>query len=158
MKFIPFIFATLCFLIAATSYAADAYSVSYVYDGDTVKLRSAQGEFKLRLVDIDAPERNQAYGLISRRALISLCQGPQIVVTAEISSKDKYNRFLGKLHCNHIDASTYLAERGLAWHYARYSSDRIIYHAALNSRQQKLGLWAVNNPIAPWLWRREHRY
>jgi len=75
-----------------------------VYDGDTVKLRSnnSQDEFKLRLSDIDAPERNQSYGLKSRRALMKLCKGENITVTARISGIDKYQRSLGKLECNGI--------------------------------------------------------
>lgn len=162
MAFIRFIFTSLCMLMAASGNAAilpDAsapYVVSYVYDGDTVKLRNAEGEFKLRLTDIDAPERNQDYGLKSRRALIKLCQGSHILVTAQIVGTDKYNRSLGRLQCNHVDASTYLAERGLAWHYAQYSSDIGIYNAVLKARQQKYGLWASNKPIAPWTWRRYH--
>lgn len=48
--------------------------ISYFYDGDTVKIKDAGREFKLRLTDIDAPERNQTYGLKSRRALISFCK------------------------------------------------------------------------------------
>jgi len=127
--------------------------VSYVYDSDTVKLRSANGEFKLRLTDIDAPERNQEYGLKARRALIQLCQGNDILVTAQITGTDQYHRSLGKLQCNHIDASTYLAEHGWAWHYEQYSNDINLHNAALQARRQKLGLWASKNPVPPWVWR-----
>ena len=163
MRIISCMFLGISLLITATSYAADAYTVSYVYDGDTVKLHpinsnepnnkvntlNQANDFKLRLTDIDAPERNQAYGLKSRRALIKLCQGNNILVTAQIVAKDKYLRSLGRLQCNHIDASLYLAEQGLAWHYAKYSSDIDIYNAALKARQQRLGLWADDNPIPP---------
>lgn len=58
-------------LVMACSLPAFALEIIYFYDGDTVKIRDANKEFKLRLTDIDAPERNQAYGLKSRRALIS---------------------------------------------------------------------------------------
>ena len=129
------IFLGISLFITATSYAAETYTVSYVYDGDTVKLHpinsnepndkvnalNQANNVKLRLTDIDAPERNQAYGLKSRRALIKLCQGNNILVTAQIVAQDKYLRSLGRLQCNHIDASIYLAEQGLAWHYAKYS-------------------------------------
>jgi len=73
-------FTCIClYLCIATSQAEEStYTVTYVYDGDTVKLRpiasnDSQDEFKLRLTDIDAPERNQSYGLKSRRALMKLC-------------------------------------------------------------------------------------
>lgn len=157
MQCIRLIFASFCFLITSSSPAAETpYIVSYVYDGDTVKLRNLDGEVKLRLADIDAPERNKAYGKKARRTLIKLCLGSNIIVAAEITGTDKYNRSLGRLHCNHIDTSIYLAEHGLAWHYAQYSSDVSIYNAALKARQQKRGLWKNKNPMPPWAWRQNH--
>jgi micrococcal nuclease len=156
-----FLFATLCLQIPAAHAAETLYKVIYVYDGDTVKLRpvtsnNPKDEFKLRLTDIDAPERNQNYGLKSRRALIQLCQGKNITATTEIVAKDKYGRSLGRLQCNQVDASLYLAEQGLAWDPDNYSTDFEIYNAARTARQQGRGLWADDNPIAPWDWRREH--
>ncbi|MEY3883213.1 MAG: hypothetical protein RIS87_957 [Pseudomonadota bacterium] len=148
----------------SSSYTSNkTYTVSYIYDGDTVKLRELEAydsadELKLRLTDIDAPERNQAFGLKARRALIKLCYGKNIIATVKLSGTDKYNRALGRLRCNNIDASLYLAERGLAWHYAQYSSDVEIYKAAQNARRLTLGLWADDNPIPPWVWRHQHLY
>lgn len=77
--------AALLLLLTTTSHADDRYIVDYVYDGDTVKLRNADGEIKLRLNDIDAPERNQACGLKARRTLTQLCKGPNIPVTIIIT-------------------------------------------------------------------------
>ncbi len=161
MQTIRFIILSISLLIANTSYAQNTYIVSYVYDGDTVKLRplnanGSQDELKLRLTDIDAPERNQAYGLKSRRALINLCKGSNIIVTAQITGTDKYHRSLGRLQCDHIDASLYLAERGLAWHYAQYSKDIEIQQAAQNARRLGLGLWTDDKPTPPWVWRHQH--
>lgn len=171
--------ALICILLLVTtlSHAEDSlgsdstYIVTYVYDGDTVKLsridrygstdaskaNNSQDEFKLRLNDIDAPERNQAYGLKSRRALIDLCYGASIIATVKISGIDKYHRALGRLQCNNVDASLHLAERGLAWHYAQYSSDVEIDKASKNARRLTLGLWADDNPIPPWVWRRQFK-
>ena len=163
----------LCLCIATSQAEDSTYTVSdikitdvkvaYVYDGDTVKLRpitsnDTQDDFKLRLTDIDAPERNQSFGLKSRRALIKLCKGKNINVTAKISGTDKYQRSLGRLECNGIDASVYLAKHGLAWFYRQYSNDTAIDNAARNARQLALGLWADKYPIAPWQWRQLHRY
>lgn len=148
-------------LISITAHAEESlYKVIYVYDGDTVKLRpidsiSAQDEFKLRLTDIDAPERNQSFGLISRRALMKLCKGKNIIAKAQISGTDKYQRTLGRLQCNGVDASYYLAEHGLAWFYSQYSKDTDLYEAAQNAKRLTLGLWAEENPIPPWDWRHQ---
>jgi len=158
-----FCFTCICFCLFITSSHAETgvYKVTYVYDGDTVNLRpidsnDRQDEFKMRLTDIDAPEHNQDFGLKSRRALIKLCQGKNIIATAQISGIDKYQRSLGRMQCNQVDASYYMAEHGFAWYYAQYSNDVAIYKAAKNARRLTLGLWADEKPIAPWIWRHEH--
>ncbi|MDP1658690.1 MAG: thermonuclease family protein [Methylotenera sp.] len=158
--------AFICFslLTASISHANEAsYTVTYVYDGDTVKLRpinsnNKKNDFKHRLTEIDAPERNQDYGLKSRRALIKLCQGNDILVTTEVIAKDKYRRSLGRLNCNHIDASLYLVEQGLAWNYVGHSSNVYIYNAEINAHKKRLGLWVDSKPTPPWAWRREHSH
>lgn len=159
-----FAFIFISLLTALVSHADETlYTVTYVYDGDTVKLRSInsnnkKNDFKLRLTEIDAPERNQNYGLKSRRALIKLCQGDDILVTTEVIAKDKYHRSLGRLQCNHIDASLFLAKQGLAWYNARYSNDADIYQAEIDARVKRLGLWADDYPVPPWDWRRQHTH
>ena len=150
----------LCFFNSISQAEEAAYKVTYVYDGDTVILISInssdpQDAFKLRLTDIDAPERNQSYGLKSRRALIKLCKGKNITVTAQISGTDQYQRSLGRIQCNGIDANYYLVEHGLAWFYKKYSHDFAISEAETNAKKLKLGLWSEENPTPPWVWRHE---
>lgn len=156
---LPFLWIGMLLGVAIESIASDAqYRVSYVYDGDTVKLQSLQSgqEIKLRITDIDAPERNQAYGKQSRRALIKLCKGSNIEVHAELAGIDQYNRHLGKLYCNHTDVSQYLMERGLAWYNSKYSSDTKLQSSAATARVKKVGLWKNRKPMPPWIWRQKH--
>ncbi len=151
---------SLAWLLCCASHAAESYSISYVYDGDTVQLKSAEEKFKLRLTDIDAPERNQSYGLKARRALMKLCQsthqGTHIEVKVEMTGTDQYARQLGKLNCNGTDASYYLVKKGLAWHSSRFSRDPILKQAAEQARSQQLGLWQDPDPIPPWVWRKRN--
>ncbi len=156
MAFVRSFFVCFCLLITVASNAADSYIVTHVYDGDTVKLSNTDGEFKLRLTDIDAPERNQSYGKKSRRALTKLCKGNKIFVTAQILGTDKYNRYLGKLQCNNVDASLYLVEHGLAWHNAKYSNNPITQNAEHIARLNRLRLWKSKRPMPPWVWRQKH--
>ncbi|HSG92133.1 MAG TPA: thermonuclease family protein, partial [Methylotenera sp.] len=123
MSLLRLVFVCLLLALSTLSQAETAYTVSKVYDGDTVELNSINGKFKLRLTDIDAPERNQAYGQKARRALMKLCKGSDISVNVELTGKDKYNRHLGKLQCNQTDASVYMAEQGYAWHNKKYSDN-----------------------------------
>lgn len=148
------IWLTFTLLAFQTAYAENHYTVSYVYDGDTVQLADAQGKFKLRLSDIDAPERNQPYGLKARRALMKLCQGTYIDVKVELSGTDQYARQLGKLNCNGTDASHYLVKNGFAWHAGKYARDPVLKQAAEDARGQQLGLWQDPDPIPPWQWRK----
>jgi micrococcal nuclease len=151
----------LCFigfgLVVGQAHAEKAYSLIKISDGDTVTLRDLSGKFRLRLTGIDAPERNQAYGKKSRRALIKLCQQPNVVITAHITGTDRYQRKLGRLYCNEVDASLHLTKLGLAWHNYKYSNDMAIFIAHIQARYNNIGLWAEKNPMAPWDWRRQHQ-
>ena len=52
-----------------------------ITDGDTLYVLDANyKEHKIRLAGIDAPERKQAYGLASRKHLVSLVAGKQVTV------------------------------------------------------------------------------
>ena len=152
---------SFCLFITNRQAGETLYKVAYVYDCDTVKLPpintlGPQYDIQLRITELDAPERNQPFGLKSRLALIKLCPGNNIFRPTEIVAKDKYQRSLGRLQCNQVDASLYLVELGLAWHNARYVSDVALYNAEINARVKRLGLWADDNPIPPWVWRRMH--
>ena len=136
-----------------SSHAQEAYAVSKVFDGDTVEIQNTTGRLKLRLTDIDAPERNQEYGQKSRRALSKLCKGENVRISVEFVGKDKYDRSLGRLQCNQTDASLYMAENGYAWHNEKYSNDTVIKNAAAKAREKRIGLWNSEKPTPPWVWR-----
>jgi micrococcal nuclease len=154
MSLLRLVFACLLLLSSTSSQAEDAYTVSNVYDGDTVELKNADGKLKLRLADIDAPERNQAYGQKARRALMKLCKGSDISINVELAGKDKYNRHLGKLQCNQIDVSVYMAAHGYAWYNEKYSDNLAVKNAAATARRDGIGLWSADKPLPPWVWRR----
>ena len=129
-------------------------TITYFYDGDTVKVKDGLSEYKLRLTDIDAPERNQIYGKTARRALIKLCQHAHVQVY--LSGIDKYQRNLGKLTCDNSDASVFMINNGHAWFNRRYSMDYTLDIAEQTARSNQLGLWKRKNPTPPWQWRHKH--
>ena len=112
-------------------------------------------EYKLRLTDIDAPERNQAYGKIARRALIDLCKHADLQVV--ILGKDQYQRDVGRLTCDNQDASTFMIQKGYAWFNRRYSMNYTLDMAEQAARTNQIGLWQLENPTPPWVWRRISR-
>ena len=136
--------------------SASAYSaeITYFYDGDTVKINDNGQEFKLRINDIDSPEKNQAYGKKSRRALMQFCEHGEF--QAQITGQDKYGRKLGKLYCHGEDASLYMVQNGYAWFYAHYSNDGALAFAQQQARNNELGLWHAEQQTEPWVWRKNH--
>ena len=67
--------------------------VVVVADGDSVTVLRDREQVKVRLVDIDAPERAQPYGNRSKQALELLLKGQQVRVVEH--GKDRYHRTLG---------------------------------------------------------------
>jgi endonuclease YncB( thermonuclease family) len=60
-----------------------------ITDGDTLYVLDANyKDHKIRLAGIDAPERRQAYGLASRKHLLSIVAGKQVRV--EYQKRDRY--------------------------------------------------------------------
>ena len=143
--------------VKSSAHAADlTLKITYFYDGDTVKIKDSYHEYKLRLTDIDAPERNQTYGKTARRALIQLCENADVKVF--IMGIDKYQRNLGKLVCNDQDASIYMLKNGHAWFNRRYSMDYTLDILEQQSRRDQLGLWKREKPTPPWQWRQKHQH
>ena len=141
--------------ILASSLPIFSAEITYFYDGDTVKIDDAGYEYKLRITDIDAPERNQTYGKKSRRALIDFCAEANIYVA--ISGTDKYGRKLGKLLCNQQDVSKHMVKYGHAW-YNRYSMDYSLALLQDEARKNKFGLWEVQQQTPPWIWRKNMQH
>lgn len=75
-----------------------------------------------RETDIDAPEKAQPYGNVSRQHLAKLVFGQ--VVTVEIRKKDRYKREIATLHIDGVDANLAQVRAGLAWHYKAYARDQ----------------------------------
>ncbi len=70
-----------------------------ITDGDTLYVLDANyKEHKIRLAGIDAPERRQAYGLASRKHLLSIVAGKQ--VTVEYQKRDRYGRIVAGVSRN----------------------------------------------------------
>ena len=130
-----------------------------ISDGDTLKARCGEsGAYELgavRLAEIDAPEKAQAFGQRSRQNLARLCFGE--VATIRVQTVDRYGRTVARVECHGKDASLDQAEKGLAWFYVRYGRDPAIRQAEQAARAGRLGLWADPEPVPPWEWRRGRR-
>lgn len=143
-------------VIANVAHAAPAFTgkVVGVHDGDTLTVLADGKQIKIRLAEIDAPEKKQAFGELAKQVLSDLCFGQQAVVSPVVT--DKYGRTVGKVRCRDVDASIYQAENGMAWAYTQYLLPGSLIPAAESiARAEKRGLWTEPNPTPPWLFRKK---
>ncbi|MFV7791277.1 thermonuclease family protein [Aliarcobacter lanthieri] len=123
-----------------------------VSDGDTITiLTSDKVQYKIRLNDIDAPEKKQAFGNKSKDNLAKYIASKTVKV--EYKTKDKYKRILGTIYYNNIDINLQQVKDGYAWVYKKYSKNQDYYNAEKLARENKKGLWNDKSPIAPWEFR-----
>ncbi len=50
-----------------------------------------------------------------------------------------------------------MVRMGIAWWYRRYDKTEELENAERYAEENKFGLWADSNPIAPWDWRKGKR-
>jgi len=133
-----------------------------IVDGDTITvLDSTNTQHKIRLGGIDAPERKQAFGNVSKKSLSDMVFNQQVDV--EWHKEDRYGRKVGKVLLNDEDINFEQIKRGMAWFYKKYKSelvqeDRITYvQAQQEAEANQVGLWIDAYPIPPWDFRKLKR-
>ncbi|EOY7409129.1 thermonuclease family protein [Escherichia coli] len=129
-----------------------------VLDGDTIEVLQDKQDKKpvrIRLANIDAPEKKQAFGSWPTSQLKTLVAGKQVIVS--YSHKDRYGRVIGRVFTtNGTEASRFMVQSGAAWVYERYNADESLPVLQREAQEQKRGLWADTNPVPPWEWRYKH--
>ena len=130
--------------------------VIHVADGDSIVVILAERRVGVRLLEIDAPERRQPYGNVSRDSLTQLCAGE--IATIEAHGKDRYGRTLARVSCRGIDAGTAQVKAGLAHVFERYAAaDSPLYALQDEARAARRGVWSQAGPLPPWEWRGRQR-
>lgn len=130
--------------------------VTKVSDGDTIKVRYKGKIIKVRLSEIDCPEKDQAYGLEARAFVRNLTLNK--VVTVNFIKKDRYKRTLGEVILpDGRSLNRLLVIKGYAWWYRKYSNDVFLGNLEVKARSQKVGLWQGKDPIPPWQFRKMKR-
>lgn len=128
-----------------------------VADGDTLTLRIKSKQLKIRLAEIDTPEKAQAYGMLARKALVDKVMGE--IINVRITTTDRYGRSIGHIFLNDRDINREMVKEGHAWVYRQYLRDQSLLLIEKQARLAKRGLWAlpINQRQAPWEWRKKKR-
>ena len=146
-----------CALLAASGWLSAAElsgTVMRVLDGDTIEVKTSPTVIeRIRLQNIDAPEKKQAFGDWSKRYLTKMVGGELVTVT--FAERDRYGRILGKIATKRIkDVNKEMVANGGAWVYTQYNTDPSLPGIESQAKSLKLGLWSEKNPVPPWIWRR----
>lgn len=144
-------------LLALTppSYTLKGKAVRIV-DGDTFDLLVDKTTHRIRLAGIDAPEKGQAFGTASKQLLGAFCAGE--LLTVVVTNTDRNKRKIAEVYtADNKWINKEMIAKGMAWHFVQYSKSKELATAQQQARKQAIGLWSINNPVAPWEWRKQKR-
>jgi endonuclease YncB( thermonuclease family) len=153
----------LLFLLIGLQWEAHANvllgHVVAVSDGDTITVLDANKQrHVIRLMGIDAPEKEQPYGQKAKESMSDLVFNKEVSVTWY--KRDRYGRTVGQVYVGDTDVCLEQIKRGLAWHYKEYEreqsvEDRSLYSIAEEqARIARMGVWSQELPIEPSIYRR----
>ena len=125
--------AVLAGSLMTAEYVGKVVSVS---DGDTLTLLVPDGasfkQVKVRLGEIDTPERKQPYGTRAQQALSDLAYNKQARVV--VQDTDRYGRTVGRVYVGSLDVNAEMVKQGAAWVYRQYAKDQSLYRLEEQAR------------------------
>lgn len=155
MKIFKYVAACVLLLVAGIAHADFSGVVVRIFDGDTVEVLVNQKPVRVRLAEIDAPEKAQAFGTRSRQTLAAAVFKKSVDV--KTNGLDQYGRFIGTLLIDGHSVNRMMVAQGMAWVYPQYLVDRSLLDVEASARASKAGLWADPHAVAPWKWRAAKR-
>lgn len=163
MKSIFCVLAVLSALVACpTPLHSDEHAVLEgrvvkVVDGDTIDVQLQSGSIRIRFHAVDAPETSQDHGREASAALSALIMGKEVQI--EPFEQDRYDRLVGVVYMRELNVNAELVRNGHAWAMRRYmrKADANLCSLEAAARDQRRGLWASSNAIAPWEYRRSKK-
>jgi micrococcal nuclease len=137
-------------------------TVTYVVDGDTVRVRPPGGgkPVSVRVYGIDAPEICQAGGKASRDALARRILGKPVLVVGK--HRDNYGRLLAQLKDGKDDLGGWMVSQGQAWSYRFQRSNGPYSSEQAGAQAARRGLFSgasgAAGPLYPAQFRKQHGF
>lgn len=133
-----------------------------ILDGDTLECVSERlahprriEKITVRLSYIDAPEKGQAFGQVSKRSLSDMVYQKQ--VTLKIHGQDKYNRTLAEVFYQDTNINQQMIRLGMAWAYRDFKPSQAYIELENQAKNSRLGLWSEPSSVSPSEWRKINR-
>lgn len=126
-----------------------------ISDGDTFTcLTDAKKSIKVRMAEIDTPEKAQPYGQKSKAALANFIF--KKIVTVSNQGSDRYNRTIGAVYLDGLYVNREMVKIGAAWVYRQYNRDKSLIKDEERARAARLGIWSQPEAqiVPPWEWRK----
>ena len=133
-------------------------SKTYVVDGDTIKVKTNEGDLTVRLYGIDAPEIGQPLGEESAKTLRSMMEGEENEMWPV--EDDKYGRSIGIVFPANQPRNSYNAQlirNGMAYWYQQYGGKEIGFdEIEAKARKERIGVWKESKKGGqrPWKYRK----
>ena len=139
-------------MIAHCELQSQEVKVLRVVDGDTYQVLLYGKKQMIRVLNIDAPELNQAFGLKAKDSLTNLIQDKTILI--DVVKTDLYGRLLAKVSFQGKALDSLLVANGWAWCYAKYNRNEMLPELQQMAIQSAKGLWQCQQAVPPWIWRK----
>ena len=110
-----------------------------IADGDTLTVLVDRMQVKVRLSEIDAPERGQDFSQRSRQALADLVFGKEVSI--ETHEKNRYVRVIGDVFVGGKPVNEVMVREGWAWNFVKYSKSPRLSQLEREARAERRGLW-----------------
>lgn len=129
-----------------------------IADGDTFTLLTAErDQVRIRLAEIDTPERGQPWGSRASQALADKVFRKHVVI--EVVDTDRYGRAVGRIWLDDRNINREMVREGHAWIYRRYLQDSSLLDDEQAAKSAGEGLWGLPEAqrTEPWEWRQRSR-
>ncbi len=141
---ITFILFTFAYQTTFTIQAIEEEAnVTRVIDGDTIEVDILGLKEKVRLLDINTPEKKRPYHDEAMNFLKSKIEGKQVLLERGKENKDKYGRMLRYVFYKDEFINVKILQEGLANFYSyqktQYTSK--LKNAEQSAREEKKGIW-----------------
>lgn len=134
-----------------TNIVIDDYKVIRVVDGDTIEVHYENNPEYVRIIGIDAPEKEECFSKEASEQLKKLIEEATVtLISKPDENRDKYNRLLRYILSDGKDIGAELIKGGFARNYPRFPHPKLNEYKnfELDAQKNQLGLWrecVINN-------------